>query len=120
MAALGVTPQTIFDYLARGVLSGRQITKGQPWQIDLSVTVTPHEAVINIEDNGPGIAAAERTRVFDAFYRPEGMTQPGSGLGLSIVKACVTRLGGDIRLLPARQFPSGVLARIVLPLCSVR
>lgn len=89
-------------------------------QIDLSVTVTPHEAVINIEDNGPGIAAAERTRVFDAFYRPEGMTQPGSGLGLSIVKACVTRLGGDIRLLPARQFPSGVLARIVLPLCSVR
>lgn len=36
-SALGVTPQTIFDYLARGILSGRQITKGQPWQIDLSV-----------------------------------------------------------------------------------
>lgn len=89
-------------------------------QIDLSVTVTPHEAVINIEDNGPGIAADERARVFDAFYRPEGMTQPGSGLGLSIVKACVNRLGGDVTLLPARQFPSGVLARIVLPLRSVR
>ena len=36
-SALGVTPQTIFDYLARGLLSGRQLTKGQPWQIDLSV-----------------------------------------------------------------------------------
>ena len=35
-SALGVTPQTVFDYLARGLLSGRQLTKGQPWQIDLS------------------------------------------------------------------------------------
>jgi DNA invertase Pin-like site-specific DNA recombinase len=34
-AALGVTPQTVFDYRARGLLSGQQRTKGQPWQIDL-------------------------------------------------------------------------------------
>ncbi len=34
--ALGVTPQTIFDYLARGLLAGHQLAKGQPWQIDLS------------------------------------------------------------------------------------
>ncbi|MEE7535961.1 hypothetical protein IV503_30540 [Klebsiella huaxiensis] len=88
--------------------------------MDLSVTVTPHEAVINIEDNGSGIAADERTRLFDAFYRPEGMTQPGSGLGLSIVKACVTWLDGNVTLLPARLFPSGVLTCIVLPLISVR
>jgi DNA invertase Pin-like site-specific DNA recombinase len=35
-AALGVTTQTIFDYLARGLLVGHQLAKGQPWQIDLS------------------------------------------------------------------------------------
>jgi DNA invertase Pin-like site-specific DNA recombinase len=35
-AELGVTPQTVFDYLARGLLTGRQLAKGQPWQIDLS------------------------------------------------------------------------------------
>ena len=34
--ALGVTSQTIFDYLAQGFLEGRQPTKGQPWQIALS------------------------------------------------------------------------------------
>jgi DNA invertase Pin-like site-specific DNA recombinase len=34
--ALRTTPQTVFDYLARGLLAGRQLTKGQPWQIDLS------------------------------------------------------------------------------------
>ena len=35
-AALGVTPQTVFDYLSRGWLDGHQLTKGQPWQIELS------------------------------------------------------------------------------------
>lgn len=35
-AELGVTSQTVFDYLARGLLAGRQLAKGQPWQIDLS------------------------------------------------------------------------------------
>jgi DNA invertase Pin-like site-specific DNA recombinase len=34
--ALGITPQTVFDYLARGLLVGHQLTKGQPWQVDLT------------------------------------------------------------------------------------
>ncbi|NGO56256.1 recombinase family protein, partial [Mesorhizobium camelthorni] len=35
-AALGVTPQTIFKYRARGLVEGRQLAKGQPWQIELT------------------------------------------------------------------------------------
>lgn len=35
-AALGITSQVIFDYLARGWIEGRQLTKGQPWQIELT------------------------------------------------------------------------------------
>lgn len=35
-AELGITSQTVFDYLARGYLMGHQLKKGQPWQIDLS------------------------------------------------------------------------------------
>ncbi|MCV9910400.1 recombinase family protein [Brucella sp. HL-2] len=35
-AAIGVTAQTIFHYLAPGLIQGRQSTKGQPWQISLS------------------------------------------------------------------------------------
>ena len=34
--ALGVTPQTVFKWLRRGRLAGRQLAKGQPWQITLS------------------------------------------------------------------------------------
>ena len=35
-AAIGVTTQTVFDYLASGLLHGRQHAKGHPWQIDLA------------------------------------------------------------------------------------
>ena len=40
-AAIGVTTQAIFDYLGNGLLTGRQLAKGQPWQINLTAeTVT--------------------------------------------------------------------------------
>jgi hypothetical protein len=35
-AALGITPQTVFDHLGRGLLHGRQLAKGQPWQIEVA------------------------------------------------------------------------------------
>jgi two-component system sensor histidine kinase TctE len=42
-------------------------------------------AWLRVEDDGPGIAPAERLRVFDRFYRVAGSGQTGSGLGLAIV-----------------------------------
>jgi len=39
-----------------------------------------------VEDNGPGIPAAERSRVFERFYRIPGTQGTGCGLGLAIVK----------------------------------
>jgi DNA invertase Pin-like site-specific DNA recombinase len=36
-AALGITPQVIFDWLRRGWLTGQQVAKGMPWQIALSL-----------------------------------------------------------------------------------
>jgi two-component system sensor histidine kinase KdpD len=54
--------------------------------------------LIEVIDNGPGIAASERTRVFDFFYRAQqgdsGVT--GSGLGLAICKGFVESMGGTI------------------------
>ena len=41
---------------------------------------------LEVEDNGPGIPAAEHGRVFDRFYRVLGTNIEGSGLGLAIVK----------------------------------
>lgn len=44
------------------------------------------EAILEIEDDGPGIPPAERERVFERFYRAPGAGAGGSGLGLSIVR----------------------------------
>jgi two-component system sensor histidine kinase TctE len=44
----------------------------------------PPEAVLEVEDNGPGIAADERHRVLQRFYRMPGTATEGNGLGLAI------------------------------------
>lgn len=53
-------------------------------------------AVLRVADIGPGIAASERERVFDRFYRVPGATSSGSGLGLSIVKAIADAHGAGV------------------------
>ncbi|KQV91707.1 ATP-binding protein [Rhizobacter sp. Root1221] len=71
--------------------------------IQFSVSREAGRACIDIVDNGPGVASADRARVFEPFYR--GERQPadaarGSGIGLSIVHEYVTAHGGQIELLP--------------------
>ncbi|TKI08862.1 sensor histidine kinase [Martelella alba] len=84
-------------------------------QIDLHVHKTGAHSIIAVEDNGPGIDKAMRTRVFDAFYRIEGAAETGSGLGLSIVQACIAKMGGVITLLDSPHFTSGLMAKMVIP-----
>jgi len=51
---------------------------------------------IEVEDNGPGIPAAERSRVFERFYRIPGTQGTGCGLGLAIVKEIADTHGAAI------------------------
>jgi len=53
---------------------------------------------VDVIDNGPGIAAEERQRVFDRFHRILGSGQPGSGLGLSIALRIAELHAGSISL----------------------
>lgn len=53
---------------------------------------------LQIRDHGPGIAEAERERVFGRFYRVKGQTEPGSGLGLAIARLAAERAGCRIVL----------------------
>ncbi|WP_312665448.1 ATP-binding protein, partial [Pantoea sp. CTOTU49201] len=63
-----------------------------------------------------GIAVDKRERVFDAFYRIEGSDISGSGLGLSIVSAIVTRMKGQAKLTAATSSATGLKVSIALPL----
>jgi signal transduction histidine kinase len=53
------------------------------------------KAVIDVCDQGPGIAEGERERLFSPFHRIAG-TEGGSGLGLALVRQIARRHGGDV------------------------
>jgi two-component system, OmpR family, sensor histidine kinase TctE len=53
-------------------------------------------AVLEVADDGPGIAAAERERVFERFQRGSGALGEGSGLGLAIVRDIALARGARV------------------------
>jgi two-component system OmpR family sensor kinase len=73
------------------------------------------DAVLEVEDSGPGIPVEERERVFARFYRGESATEGGSGLGLAIVRRIVERRGGKIELLEGAG-GRGLRVRVTLSL----
>jgi two-component system OmpR family sensor kinase/two-component system sensor histidine kinase QseC len=54
--------------------------------------------VLQVDDSGPGIAAPERERVFDRFYRHAVGDAEGTGLGLAIVRSVAERHGATVLL----------------------
>lgn len=74
-------------------------------------------AVVEIEDDGPGIPQADRERVFEPFYRREpsrNRKTGGAGLGLAIVRSIARGHGGDVALV--NRAGGGLTARVLLPL----
>ncbi len=65
-------------------------------KIDLGIQVQGNQTHLFVADTGPGIPIEERQRVTDPFYRLPGSNQIGSGLGLSIVKEIVVKMGWQI------------------------
>lgn len=75
--------------------------------------------VLEVEDSGPGIPAAERELVFERFYRVLGTQADGSGLGLAIVREIVEQHEAHIQLGPppaaAPGSAGGLLVHIEFP-----
>ena len=81
--------------------------------IDIYVTCDASALTIAVEDTGPGIAANERDKVFERFYRADqwgSRRERGFGLGLSIAKAAISKLEGTI---VARSSSSGGARMII-------
>jgi signal transduction histidine kinase len=55
-------------------------------------------ALLTVEDEGPGIPAAQAGQVFDRFYRIAGSKASGSGLGLAIARELAELMGGSVAL----------------------
>lgn len=76
----------LLSLLVRNLLDNavRYSTAGS--QVDITLDVRE----FRVRDNGPGISTEALARIGERFYRPPGQEQPGSGLGLSIVKRIAT------------------------------
>ncbi|NUO88060.1 MAG: sensor histidine kinase [Cupriavidus sp.] len=83
-------------------------------RITLSATRVRDHACLVVEDDGPGIPAEEREKVFARFYRRVGNAEPGSGLGLAISREMAARFGGTVELGEGVQ-GTGVRAVLRLP-----
>jgi signal transduction histidine kinase len=85
-------------------------------QVELTVGMTDGHAVIEVADDGPGIPAADRERIFDRFVRLDESRHRGAGgtgLGLAIVREIVSAHGGTVTITTAPT--GGALFRITLP-----
>jgi signal transduction histidine kinase len=70
-----------------------------------------------VQDEGPGLAPEDRARAGERFFRADpSRALPGSGLGLSLVKAVAALHGGELRLGDAQPGAArpGLEARLVL------
>jgi signal transduction histidine kinase len=77
-------------------LIGNACKYGAP-PIRLDVAAKSGRMIVSVLDGGPGIAEADRERVFERFHRlDQDRAQPGLGLGLSIVQGLVRSLGGRV------------------------
>jgi two-component system OmpR family sensor kinase len=83
-------------------------------RIDVAVERADDAATLEVADSGPGIPADERARVFDRFVRGRDVHEPGSGLGLSIVKRIADAHHATVSLdTPAEG--SGLVVRVRFP-----
>jgi signal transduction histidine kinase len=84
--------------------------------VEVSFSAPPDAAVLRVADDGPGVAVADRERVFDRFARLDDARDRdtgGTGLGLAIVRELVRRRGGDIVL--GESTYGGLLVEVRFP-----
>jgi two-component system sensor histidine kinase ChvG len=81
--------------------------------VAVRVSAEGDEAVLEVSDDGPGIAEADLPRVFARFFTTRGAGARGTGLGLALVRAVAEAHGGRVT---ARSAPgAGATFRLVLP-----
>ena len=85
-------------------------------KVDVKLSEQGKWAIVEVQDNGPGISVSERANVLEPFYRLPGNGESGSGLGLSIVNSIVKTLSGEVSISSASHHDTrGTIVRVRLP-----
>nr|WP_308936672.1 ATP-binding protein [Duganella radicis] len=83
-------------------------------RVDLQAGLEEGRPLLRVRDNGPGVPAESRNRLFDRFYRPDGQQVWGAGLGLSIVRNIADHHHADI-VLAAGDGDHGLSVTVLFP-----
>lgn len=84
-------------------------------RVRLSLATDPEGATIVVDDDGPGVPAALRPRVFDPFVQGRPSEPGHHGLGLAITRAVARRHGGEVSLHPGPGPLGGARFTLRLP-----
>jgi signal transduction histidine kinase len=86
----------------------------RPLKIQIHASeVRGQRILIEVKDNGRGIAKPDHERVFDLFRRSGAQDSPGEGIGLAHVRTMIRNLGGDITL--TSELEQGTTMKLNLP-----
>jgi len=109
------TDYTIVKQALLNLLDNACKYAGEGSCVAISLHRSHEEILLDVADNGPGIPREIRHRLFEPFVQG-GITltdkSPGVGLGLSLARGTLRKVGGEVKLLEAAQ---GALFRISLP-----
>jgi two-component system, OmpR family, sensor histidine kinase QseC len=86
--------------LIRNLLDNAVRYSAEGGRVQVLVRRNGRTAFLEVADSGPGLTEEQRERVFDRFYRGQRAVQPGSGLGMSIVKRVAELHDATIQLGP--------------------
>ncbi|MCO8146590.1 response regulator [Rhodovulum tesquicola] len=110
--AIGTDPAALERILSNMIANA--VKYSPVGEVRLRVHLGPQEALcLRVRDTGPGFSEAAMARLFDFAGRPEDSGQPGTGLGLHIVRDLAQRIRGQIQVANAAE--GGAEVSLILP-----
>ncbi|MCA3141561.1 MAG: PAS domain S-box protein [Rhodocyclaceae bacterium] len=91
----GQIGQVFVNLMTNACDAVRMSSDGRSGLVRIGLIFEEGEAVVHVDDNGPGIPAALHERIFDPFFTTKALGK-GTGQGLSICRSIVERHGGSI------------------------
>jgi nitrogen fixation/metabolism regulation signal transduction histidine kinase len=108
--------QVVGNLLRNGIEASQEAGRPPRIRVALSADARRGVARLLVEDNGPGVSAEDRRRVFEPYYTTRS---EGTGLGLAIVRKIVLMHRGEVAVLPGPSSLGGAAFCVELLLLGV-